>query len=216
MTEAQWIELAEQLVIAFALLGLAAFAAYLWRTRESFAIAVVTVLGTMCGLFMSAAFLAMLTPNWPLMTIAVLAAVALLLLVHPKAAPRSDWSRLRRVLVAVIAGSLLWAAIGVAALAVQAAGLDTPVTRALGYALIAIYSPSVLPGIAAQQAGWLHTSAGDVQPLSIAVPLGWLQSVLMAYWVALFAGVLVEVGSDPEEEVGSEQEPCEPIVEAVQ
>jgi hypothetical protein len=210
-------ELAEQLVVALALLGLAAFAAYLWRAREAFAIVAVTLFGVACGLFMSAALLSMLTPNWPLMTITVLVVIALMLLLHPRVATGDGWPRLRRVLVALVAGSLVWVVIGVAALAVQTTGLDTQVTRVLGYVLLAVYSPSVLPGIAAQQAGWLRTVAGDVHPLSIAVPLGWVQTVGMAYWVALFADVLAEGDSDPEDEAASEPEPesLEPVVEAM-
>jgi hypothetical protein len=196
MSWAQRLELVEQLAVALALLGLSTFAAYLWRAREAVAITFAVVLALVCGLFMSSAFLGMLNANWPLATIGILVAIAAMLISYPRAGPLRIRSRLRRVLTALVAGSVVWVVLGLATLAFMAMDSSSQVVRVLSYAVLVVYSPSMLPGMAAHLAGWLSIESGQIQPLAVAVPFAWLQTVLMAYWVVLFADWRADRGFD--------------------
>jgi hypothetical protein len=200
MSWAQRLELVEQLAVALALLGLSTLAAYLWRDREAIAIAFAIAIALVCGLFMSAAFLSMLNVNWPLATIGILVAVAAMLISFPKVGASRIRSRLRRVLTALVAGSVVWVILGLATLAFMAMDSSSQVVRVLSYAVLILYSPSMLPGMAAHLAGWLRVENGQILPLAVAVPFAWLQTVLMAYWVVLFADWRADRGFDDDVE----------------
>lgn len=196
MSWAQRLELVEQLAVALALLGLSMLAAYLWRARETVAITFAVVLALLCSLFMSAAFLGMLNANWPLATIGILVAIAAMLISFPRARSSRTRSRLRRVLTALVAGTVVWVILGLATLAFMAMDSSSQVVRVLSYAVLILYSPSMLPGMGAHLAGWLSVENGQIRPLAVAVPFAWLQTVLMAYWVVLFADWRADRGFD--------------------
>lgn len=165
-------------VVGVGLLALSA--SVVWRARNRRALLAAAVAMTLCSAtWLIAANFGTARPLLSIVAGTILFVDAALGFVsHPQPSGQ-EHNKLERLLVSTVIGTAMWVVFGLALLGL--ATLESPLVLPLLYASMLVYAPSVGVGYLVMIVTAPFIADGVIHPLGPAVPLAWLQSVLMVY-----------------------------------